>query len=129
MAIALALGVSSLSARAADDAAPAMPAVGQPAPAFDLPAQNGEKISLDSNHGKWVVLYFYPKDMSQGCTIEAHNFQNAQADFSAKNAVILGVSVDSTESHQQFCAQDGLTFHLLSDPDHKVVAAYGSLGG
>jgi peroxiredoxin Q/BCP len=75
-----------------------------------------------------VVLYFYPKDMTTGCTIEAHNFQNAQNQFNAKNAVILGVSVDSTESHQQFCAKDGLTFHLLSDTSHSVVGAYGSLG-
>jgi peroxiredoxin Q/BCP len=75
-----------------------------------------------------VVLYFYPKDMTTGCTIEAHNFQNAQGDFAAKNAVILGVSVDSTDSHKQFCAKDGLTFHLLSDTSHSVVSAYGSLG-
>ena len=74
-----------------------------------------------------MVLYFYPRDMTTGCTIEAHNFQNALSQFDAKNAVILGVSVDSTDSHQQFCAKDGLTFHLLSDTEHKVVGAYGSL--
>jgi peroxiredoxin Q/BCP len=126
-AAALLIAAPSPSALAADDAAPAMPAVGQVAPAFSLPSQSGDKISLASYHGKWVVLYFYPKDLSQGCTIEAHNFQNAQADFDAKNAVILGVSVDSTASHQEFCAKDGLTFHLLSDTDHKVVQEYGSL--
>jgi peroxiredoxin Q/BCP len=118
--------VSILAARAADDA-PAMPAEGQAAPTFTLPSQDGSPISLSSYHGKWVVVYFYPKDMTTGCTIEAHNFQNALAQFDAKNAVILGVSVDSTDSHQQFCAKDGLTFHLLSDTGHKVVGAYGSL--
>jgi peroxiredoxin Q/BCP len=118
--------VSILAARAADDM-PAMPAEGQAAPTFTLPSQDGSPISLSSYHGKWVVVYFYPKDMTTGCTIEAHNFQNALAQFDAKNAVILGVSVDSTDSHQQFCAKDGLTFHLLSDTGHKVVGAYGSL--
>jgi thioredoxin-dependent peroxiredoxin len=116
------------SAAAAARAADSMPAVGQTAPAFTLPSQTGANISLSSYLGKWVVLYFYPKDMTQGCTIEAHNFQNAQSDFNAKNAVILGVSVDSTSSHQQFCAKDGLTFHLLADTDHTVVSEYGSLG-
>jgi peroxiredoxin Q/BCP len=118
--------VSILAARAADDAT-AMPAEGQAAPTFTLPSQDGSPISLSSYHGKWVVVYFYPKDMTTGCTIEAHNFQNALAQFDAKNAVTLGVSVDSTDSHQQFCAKDGLTFHLLSDTGHKVVGAYGSL--
>jgi peroxiredoxin Q/BCP len=127
LAAALLVAAPSPSALAADDAATAMPAAGQAAPDFTLPAQDGKPLSLSGYHGKWVVLYFYPKDMSQGCTIEAHNFQNAQSDFDAKNAVILGVSVDNTASHQQFCAQDGLTFHLLSDTDHKVVQAYGSL--
>ena len=106
-----------------------MPAVGQQAPTFTLPSQDGTPISLDSYRGKWVVLYFYPKDMTTGCTIEAHKFQDALPQFEAKNAVILGVSVDSTDSHKQFCAKDGLTFHLLADPDHKVVSEYGSLGG
>jgi len=106
-----------------------MPAVGQAAPTFTLPSQTGEQISLDSFHGKWVVLYFYPKDMTTGCTIEAHKFQDALPQFDAKNAVILGVSVDTVDSHKQFCTKDSLTFHLLADPDHKVVSAYGSLGG
>ncbi len=106
-----------------------MPAVGQTAPTFTLPSQTGEPISLDSYRGKWVVLYFYPKDMTTGCTIEAHKFQDALPQFDAKNAVILGVSVDTVDSHKQFCTKDSLTFHLLADPDHKVVSAYGSLGG
>ena len=110
----------------ADDQA--MPAVGQLAPAFTLPSQDGSQISLDSFRGKWVVLYFYPKDMTSGCTIEAHNFQRDQAKFDAVNAVILGVSVDTPDSHKQFCTKEGLTFRLLADPEHKVVDAYGSLG-
>ena len=112
-------------ARAADEP---MPAVGQDAPTFTLPSQDGSPISLDQYRGKWVVLYFYPKDMTTGCTIEAHKFQDALPQFDAKNAVILGVSVDTVDSHKQFCTKDSLTFHLLADPDHKVVSAYGSLG-
>jgi peroxiredoxin Q/BCP len=126
LAAALVAATSVVAARAADDS---MPAPGQAAPTFTLPSQDGSPISLDQYRGKWVVLYFYPKDMTPGCTIEAHNFQNALSQFEAKNAVILGVSVDSADSHKQFCTKDGLTFHLLADPDHKVVSAYGSLGG
>jgi peroxiredoxin Q/BCP len=105
-----------------------LPSVGQVAPTFTLPSQDGTQISLDSFRGKWVVLYFYPKDGTTGCTIEAHNFQRDQAQFDADNAVILGVSVDSADSHKQFCTKENLTFRLLADPAHKVVDAYGSLG-
>ena len=124
-AVALAAALPFVAVRA-DNAT--MPAVGQPAPTFTLPSQTGEQISLDSFRGKWVVLYFYPKDMTTGCTIEAHKFQDALSQFEAKNAVILGVSVDSTDSHQQFCTKESLTFRLLSDTDKKVVDEYGSLG-
>ena len=106
----------------------ALPTVGQVAPGFTLPSQDGSRISLEGFRGKWVVLYFYPKDMTSGCTIEAHNFQRDQTQFDAANAVILGVSVDTPESHKQFCTKEGLTFRLLADPEHKVVEAYGSLG-
>ena len=109
-------------------AAQSMPAVGQAAPTFTLPSQDGSQIALDSFRGKWVVLYFYPRDMTTGCTIEAHNFQRDLAQYEARKAVILGVSVDSTDSHQQFCTKEGLTFRLLSDTSHSVVDAYGSLG-
>lgn len=129
LAAAVLAAVVTLPAYAADDAAPAMPAVGQEAPTFTLPSQDGTPISLKSLHGKWVVLYFYPRDMTSGCTIEAHKFQDSLPQFEAKHAVILGVSVDSKEMHQQFCTKDSLTFRLLSDTDHKVVSAYGSLGG
>jgi peroxiredoxin Q/BCP len=117
--------VTILPARAAADA---MPAVGQMAPTFTLPSQMGTRISLKNYRGKWVVLYFYPKDLSPGCTIEAHNFEHTLSQFHAKNAVILGVSVDSVAMHAQFSAKDGLTFHLLADPSHNVVNMYGSLG-
>ena len=123
--VAVVSAIPLFTARAADEP---MPAVGQDAPTFTLPSQDGTPISLDQYRGKWVVLYFYPKDMTTGCTIEAHKFQDALPQFDAKNAVILGVSVDTVDSHKQFCTKDGLTFHLLADPDHKVVSAYGSLG-
>jgi peroxiredoxin Q/BCP len=122
------IAAATLVTARADDAA-TQPVAGQVAPTFTLPSQDGTPISLSQYKGKWVVLYFYPKDMTRGCTIEAHNFQNALPQLDAKHAVVLGVSVDSTDSHQQFCAKDGLTFHLLSDTEHKVVGMYGSLGG
>jgi thioredoxin-dependent peroxiredoxin len=103
------------------------PAVGTTAPNFTLTSQEGKPISLEQFRGKWVVLYFYPKDMTTGCTIEAHNFQRDQEKFQAKNAVILGVSVQDTKSHQEFCTKEGLTFKLLSDTDNKVSDEYGSI--
>lgn len=121
----LAFAGAAVAVRAADQQ---MPMAGQTAPTFTLPSQDGSRISLDSFKGKWVVLYFYPKDMTQGCTIEAHNFQRDLPKFEADNAVIVGVSVDTPDSHKQFCTKEGLTFRLLADPDHKVVDAYGSLG-
>jgi len=124
-AAALALAVTPIAALAADQT---MPAAGQAAPTFTLPSQDGSSISLDSFHGKWVVLYFYPKDMTQGCTIEAHNFQRDLPKYEADGAVIVGVSVDTPDSHKQFCTKEGLTFRLLADPEHKVVDQYGSLG-
>ncbi len=97
------------------------------APGFSLPSQEGKQVSLEQYRGKWVVLYFYPKDQTPGCTIEAHNFQKDMPKFEADNAVVLGVSVDSVKSHEAFCAKDGLHFKLLSDTGHKVVGEYGSL--
>ena len=125
IAAAAAVALSFGTARAADAV---MPAEGSKAPTFTLPSQDGTPVSLKSYHGKWVVLYFYPKDMTPGCTVEAHNFQRDLSKFDAANAVILGVSVDSVDSHKQFCTKDSLTFHLLADPEHKVVDEYGSLG-
>jgi peroxiredoxin Q/BCP len=104
-----------------------MPAEGSKAPDFTLQSQEGKSVSLHDFAGKWVVLYFYPKDMTQGCTIEAHNFQRDLAQYDKKNAVILGVSEDSVDSHQQFCAKESLTFKLLADDKHEVAPKYGSL--
>src|SRR5689334_22992933 len=81
------------------------PSVGQIAPDFTLPSQDSTPVSLKDFRGHWVVLYFYPKDNTHGCTIEAHNFQRDIAQYQAANAVVLGVSVDSTGSHQDFCAK------------------------
>jgi len=104
-----------------------MPAVGSLAPDFTLPAHDGSKVQLSALHGTWVVLYFYPKDKTPGCTLEAHNFARDQIEYAKRKAVVLGVSVDSVDSHQEFCAQEGLTFKLLADTDKKVASAYGSL--
>jgi len=109
-------------------AAAAIPEVGQKAIDLTLPSQDGSPVSLKDFKGKWVVLYFYPKDNTPGCTIEAHNFERDLAKYQQNNAVIVGVSVDSTDSHKDFCAKQNLTFKLLSDTEKKVVAEYGSLG-
>jgi peroxiredoxin Q/BCP len=98
---------------------------GASAPDFSLPSQEDSKVSLSQYKGKWVVLYFYPKDMTTGCTIEAHNFQRDLPKYDALNAVVLGVSLDTVESHKTFCTKDSLTFKLLADPDHTVIDAYG----
>jgi len=98
---------------------------GAPAPNFSLLSQEEKPIALSDYKGKWVVLYFYPKDRSTGCTIEAHTFQRDLPKYDALNAVVLGVSLDTVESHKTFCSKDSLTFKLLADPDHKVIDAYG----
>src|SRR5689334_6248992 len=105
----------------------ALPTAGSNAPDFTLPSQDGSPVSLSDYRGKWVVLYFYPKDQTPGCTREAHNFQIDQPKYAAHDAVVLGVSVDGVESHRKFCANDGLNFKLLADTEHKVTDAYGSL--
>lgn len=105
----------------------AIPNEGQPAPGFTLLNENGQPVSLDSYHGKWVVLYFYPKDMTTGCTIEARNFQRDIDKYRSEDAVILGVSLDTVKSHEKFCAKDGLNFTLLSDNEKKVSKDYGVL--
>jgi len=107
--------------------AASVPSVGSPAPEFTLTSQEGKPVSLKEYRGKWVVLYFYPKDFTSGCTIEAHNFQRDQPQYLQKGAVVLGVSVQSADSHKQFCTKEGLNFKLLADTDHKVSSAYGSL--
>jgi thioredoxin-dependent peroxiredoxin len=102
------------------------PAAGAAAPDFSLATSDGSQISLKNYKGKWVVLYFYPKDFTSGCTIEAKNFQRDLDQYTKTGAVILGVSVDNAQSHKEFCAKEGLNFKLLADPDGKVSAQYGS---
>ena len=123
--VVLAAGIAATVAYAAETAAP--PAVGTAAPAFNLTNNEGKPTSLADYKGKWVVLYFYPKDFTSGCTVEAHNFERDIKKYEAAGAVVLGVSVDTAESHKDFCAKEGLSFKLLSDPDAKVSTAYGSI--
>ncbi|SRR6266496_923674 len=105
----------------------AHPRAGSPAPPFTLKSQEGAPVSLDDFRGKWVVLYFYPKDFTSGCTLEAHNFQRDLAQYEERNAVVLGVSVDSPDSHREFCVKEGLSFRLLADTDYSVSKQYGTL--
>ena len=103
------------------------PAIGTVAPEFSLATNEGKQAALKDYRDKWVVLYFYPKDFTSGCTLQARNFQRDLAKYEALNAVILGVSVDTADSHKSFCAKEGLAFKLLSDTDAKVSDAYGSV--
>ncbi|HEV3307772.1 MAG TPA: peroxiredoxin [Candidatus Sulfotelmatobacter sp.] len=105
----------------------AAPTSGSTAPDFTLSSQEGSSVSLKDYRGKWVVLYFYPKDQTPGCTREARNFQVDQSKYEERHAAVLGVSVDSVESHKKFCAKEGLNFKLLADKDGKVSQEYGSL--
>ncbi|MCK6547272.1 thioredoxin-dependent thiol peroxidase [Myxococcota bacterium] len=104
------------------------PEVGSRAPEFTLQADDGSEVSLASLEGKNVVLYFYPKDSTPGCTIEACGFRDAYAEIEAKGAVVLGVSRDSLGSHAKFKAAQKLPFPLLSDPSGEMIASYGSYG-
>jgi peroxiredoxin Q/BCP len=119
--VAVGFGISSL--RAGDKA----PAVGAAAPDFTLNSQENKAVSLHDFKGKWVVLYFYPKDFTSGCTVEAHNFQRDLAQYEQKNAVIVGVSVQDEDSHQKFCTKEGLSFKLLADTKQEVSAQYDSM--
>ncbi len=98
---------------------------GKKAPNFTLPGQEGKPVSLDQFKGKWVVLYFYPKDMTPGCTTEACNFQEALPDFQKIEAVVLGVSKDSVARHKKFAEKYNLQFPLLSDTESNVCETYG----
>ncbi len=103
-----------------------MIAEGQPAPDFTLTADNGQEIHLAELRGKPVVLYFYPKDDTPGCTKEACAFRDRQADLSGRGAVVLGVSPDDVQSHGRFRDKFSLNFPLLSDPGHRVAESYGA---
>jgi len=106
---------------------PTPPAPGQPAPDFSLPSAEGGLVSLKDYKGKWVVLYFYPKDFTSGCTLEAHNFERDLTKYQSQNAVILGVSADTVQSHKDFCTKEGLNFKVLADPELKAITKYGSV--
>jgi peroxiredoxin Q/BCP len=102
--------------------------VGDLAPAFEAQTQSGKTVSLKQLAGKTVILYFYPKDDTPGCTKEACGFRDGYAALQAKGAVILGVSADSVESHQKFATKFSLPFDLLADPERKIIEAYGAWG-
>ncbi len=102
-------------------------AAGNPAPDFTLNSQEGKPVSLHDFKGKWVVLYFYPKDFTSGCTVEAHNFQRDLAEYESRNAVILGVSVQDENTHEKFCTKEGLHFKLLADTKKNISSTYGSV--
>lgn len=118
------LGIAAV--RAAHDRTKA-PIPGTPAPGFTLNAQDGKPVSLSDFRGHWVVLYFYPKDFTSGCTKEARNFQHDLALYEQKKAVILGVSGQDQVSHENFCATEGLHFKLLADPHCELSWRYGSV--
>ena len=119
LVIASAIGLSATASNA--------PAVGTAAPDFTLNSQENKAVSLHDFKGKWVVLYFYPKDFTTGCTVEAHNFQRDLAQYEQKNAVIVGVSVQDEDSHQKFCTKEGLSFKLLADTKQEVSSQYDSV--
>jgi peroxiredoxin Q/BCP len=122
--IVLLVGVAVVRAMRTGDKAPSS---GAPAPDFTLNSQDGKPLSLHDLRGKWIVLYFYPKDFTSGCTKEAHNFQRDLAQYEQKNAVILGVSVQDEATHQRFCAKEALSFKLLADTKYAVSSSYDSL--
>jgi peroxiredoxin Q/BCP len=103
------------------------PTEGTPAPDFTLNSQELKPVSLGDFRGKWVVLYFYPKDFTSGCTIEAHNFQRDLSEYEKRNAVILGVSTQDEKTHEAFCTKEGLNFRLLADTKGEVSKKYGSV--
>ncbi|MBN2135647.1 MAG: thioredoxin-dependent thiol peroxidase [Acidobacteria bacterium] len=101
---------------------------GDKAPGFTLPGENNKKVSLADYKGKWVIVYFYPKDNTPGCTVEAREFTKSVDDFSQLDAEIIGISADSPESHMKFTNKHDLKLTLLSDQDHKVMEDYGAWG-
>lgn len=105
---------------------PVWPEAGSPAPAFTLPDEAGRAHALADFAGRWVVLYFYPKDCTSGCTTEALEFSSLMAKFAALRAAVIGVSRDTPASHAKFILQNDLTVLLLCDPDHAVHEAYGA---
>jgi peroxiredoxin Q/BCP len=109
-------------------AAPVLPALGSVAPSFTLLNQEGQSVSLESFRGQNVVVYFYPRAMTPGCTVQACGLRDKKSDLAAGGIVVLGISPDAPKSLKKFQERDGLNFDLLSDADHKVSEAYGSWG-
>ena len=105
-----------------------MVSVGSQAPDFTLPDQEGKEHTLSGYRGAWVIVYFYPKDDTPGCTTEACAIRDADPDLSSLGAVVLGISADSVKSHKKFADKYGLAFPLLSDESHAAIAAYGVWG-
>ena len=103
-----------------------IPVPGEPAPGFCLRNTAGSETRLEDYLGKWVVLYFYPKDNTPGCTVEAQEFSALQDEFEALKAVVLGMSPDSVKSHQGFTGKHELRVDLLSDPDHRILEQFGA---
>lgn len=99
--------------------------LGAEAPRFCLPDQDEREVCLEDYRGRWLVLYFYPKDGTKGCTLEAIDFTLSLGEFEAMGAGVLGVSPDSVESHQKFCLKNDLKVTLLSDPEHEALEKYG----
>lgn len=99
--------------------------LGNPAPEFILKDEDGKLRALSDYLGSWVILYFYPKDMTSGCTLEAQEFRDHEYEIGDLDAIVLGVSADDVKSHKKFCSEQGLNFTLLSDPDHEVCEKYG----
>lgn len=105
-----------------------LPAIAQPAPTFTAPQTDGSTLTLADFAGQWLVLYFYPKDNTPGCTTEAKDFTAHLAEFQTLGAQVVGVSPDSLKSHAKFTAKHELAIALLSDPDHEIADAYGVWG-
>ena len=112
----------------AKKAAPVLPALGSVAPTFTLQNQDGKEVSLESFRGQNVVVYFYPRAMTPGCTVQACGLRDKKTDLAANGIVVLGISPDAPKALKKFQEKDGLNFDLLSDADHKVAEAYGSWG-
>jgi peroxiredoxin Q/BCP len=119
------LGLFSLGCGAPASAAP--PAVGSPAPGFALPDQNGKEHTLASYAGKWLVVYFYPKDGTPGCTKQVCAFRDSIGKVRGAGAEVVGVSVDDVDSHKKFAEEHKVPFPLLADVDKKMATAYGVL--
>jgi len=98
--------------------------IGNPAPDFTLKDENGKLRSLSDHRGEWVVLYFYPKDMTAGCTLEAQEFRDHEYELSDLDATVIGISADTVKSHKEFCDNLSLKFTLLSDPEGEVCRMY-----